>query len=389
VLRVVFRLVFPAEIYVCFTGLCCFGFGWVVLWSYSYGLNTIPESRRYAVEFEMFLLLLVIEYLRLVLRERRPVNLFCAVVPVLVLIPAGWPQVRKYLGQGFQGRRPFPTRESIEHKLAAKLWDLKPSGRVYASGGGLRFRLNSWFPLAQIGGGFESGLRNRMPLRLEYQIRTGMNSQPGGESDDAILGLKAMGVQYVVVHGPNSRQYDKGFRNPRKFEGLLEVVHREEDEVIYRVPFDSYAHLVASHELVEWPAWSKLPVIEPYVKAKEDPLRPKLKTTWRGPNELLIEGAVNAGTAVAVQVSHDPGWEARQDGLPIPVLRDRLGFLLLHANPARATRIELEYRGTREQKVMAGVSGVVWIAALGLLFRSRRGGDPGDVQQLERSLCEA
>jgi hypothetical protein len=38
-------------------------------------------------------------------------------------------------------------------------------GRVMASGG-MRFRLDSWFDIPQVGGGFETGLQDRIPVDL-------------------------------------------------------------------------------------------------------------------------------------------------------------------------------------------------------------------------------
>ncbi len=107
---------------------------------------------------------------------------------------AGWAQVGRYTTQGFARRNPVSVEQSIEHRLAAKLASLKPRGRVYASGG-LRFRLNAWFEIPQVGGDFKSGLRNRTPVALAYQVRTGLNSAPGQETADAILALRTMGVE--------------------------------------------------------------------------------------------------------------------------------------------------------------------------------------------------
>jgi hypothetical protein len=41
--------------YFCFVTLCCFVFGWLATAWYVYSADTIPESRRYALEFELFL----------------------------------------------------------------------------------------------------------------------------------------------------------------------------------------------------------------------------------------------------------------------------------------------------------------------------------------------
>ena len=63
-----------------------------------------------------------------------------------------------------------------------------------------------------------------------------------------------------------------------------------------------------------------------------------------------------------------------QDGREIAIDRDLLGFMELRAVPAAGTHIELQYRGTGEQKIMAALSAAAWIAAIaawGVLWRKR------------------
>ena len=61
-----------ASFYFCFVTLCAFTFGWFATAYYVYGVDTIPESRRYALEFELFLILAVAEALRLALAQQGP-----------------------------------------------------------------------------------------------------------------------------------------------------------------------------------------------------------------------------------------------------------------------------------------------------------------------------
>jgi hypothetical protein len=51
--------------------------------------------------------------------------------------------------------------------------------------------------------------------------------------------------------------------------------------------------------------------------------------------------------------------------------RDQLGFVVLHPSPAGDTRIELRYRGTLEQRIMAAVSASAWLVCLFAFFRKR------------------
>ena len=68
-LRFVLARLLPDHHYLRFVTLTSFVFLWIVLWFYWEGLNTVPESRRYALEMEMFLWLAIFEWLRLVMRS--------------------------------------------------------------------------------------------------------------------------------------------------------------------------------------------------------------------------------------------------------------------------------------------------------------------------------
>lgn len=372
---VVLRLVFvrwPGETYACFLTLTLFAFSLIVLVYYWYGKDTIPESRRYALEFELFLFLGLSELLRRRQRSRHAALRWGVYVVVALLFWAGRGQARLYATEFHRKVAPAPKEQTIEYRLARWLADQKPAGRVFASGG-LRFRLNSWFEIPQIGGTFESGLRNRIPVHFRYQSRTSIGSPPGRDGHDATLQLKAMGVEYVVVHGPASQEYYRDFKNPRKFDGLLEAVHRDGDNVVYRLPFTSLAHLVRPEELPEEPpVGGYLEYLNPYVAAIDDPSRPKLQTRWGETSELQIEGPFPEGMRVSVQVTHDPGWVAHQDGRRLSIEPDRLGFMVLDPDPAPAGRIEMKYSGTTEQRLMGALSALAWIGGVGALWIRRR-----------------
>src|SRR5262249_10801529 len=159
---------------------------------------------------------------------------------------------------------------------------------------------------------------------------------------------------------PNSREHYRDFKPPHKFEGLLQRVWSEEDDSIYHVPFSSLAHLVTEPELSLGQPYGVLSPLDPYPAAIVDPKRPRLTTAWKGASDLGIEGRIDESRLISVQVNHDPGWRAEQDGHPIPIKRDRLGYLLLRPNASPMAHIHLLYRGTNEQHIMAAVSAIVW-----------------------------
>ena len=126
--------------------------------------------------------------------------------------------------------------------------------------------------------------------------------------------------------GAKSREHYRDFTEPKKFEGALELVHREADDSIYRVPYRSLAHLVRWEEHLEWPRESKLPRLAPYVAAIDDPSRSQLSTVWLSANQLRITGQVDPETMMGVPVTYDAGWRATQGGRELEIVQDNLGF---------------------------------------------------------------
>jgi hypothetical protein len=347
--------------YFCLATMGAFVFGWISTAFYVYGVDTIPESRRYAIEFELFLALALVEAFRLAMRSTNGTIRMCAIGTGAVMFLVGAPQLWAYATEGWQRWRPSPPESTVEFQLAQWLAQHSPEGRVFASGG-LRFRLNSWFDVQQVGGGFETGLQNRVPVDLAYRIRSG--------SEGTLLDLKALGAQYVVIHGPKSREYYRDFMRPERVAGHLPVAFHMEDDTVYALAARPLAHLLRSGELPGEDAREHAEALVPYVAAIDDPSRPALVTRWTDTSSLTVAGPVPPDTVIEVQVNADPGWRATEAGREIAMTQDQLGFIVLHPAPAAAAHIELRYRGTAEQRIMAAVCILAWAAPLLALFRS-------------------
>jgi hypothetical protein len=373
VVRVLFRM-FRGSFYLCLTTLGVFVFGWIATVFYIYGIDTIPESRRYAIEFEFFLALALAEAIRLAVNHANQTVRLCAYCTGGLLLVAGLPQLFNEASQGWQAWRPVVPDTTIEYQLARRLAELRADGmnqgRVFASGG-LRFRLNSWFDIQQVGGGFETGLQNRMPVDLAYRIRAASDLWKGHETEDTLLELKALGTQYVVVHGPTSREYYRDFVRPERMTTTLPAVFHDEDDTIYMLPPRPLAHLMRPDEIPNIDPREHPEALTRYVAAIEDPSRPTLRSQWVDPSAYTMEGPVPDRHLVAVQVNADRGWRATQDGREIAITQDALGFVVLHPTPAAASRIELHYWGTLEQRIMASLCALSWIAALFAFYRTR------------------
>lgn len=356
-------------LYLAFLLIALFGFGWVALGFYWLNENLLPESRRYALEFELFLLLAGVEALRLAVSNPCAFIRYPAMAAALLLYSTGVRQAWNYVTADPERWRPRPVSTTAEYEVAQWLAAQKPAGRIFASGG-LRFRLNAWYELPQVGGAFETGLRNGIPLELAYQIRTGIQSKPGEEGPDAIRELQTLSVEYVVVHGRGSEEYYQDFSNPNKFEGLLDAPYRRSGDVVYRVPFRSYAALVYPSELPSVPpTQGHLAVLKPYAQALTDQARPQLAVIWENPNRLRIEGDFITGMLVALSVNYDEGWHAYQGQRILPVTETKLGFMAIQPHPQEKAPIWLEFRSSSEQRLMALLSAIAWLGCGVLLFR--------------------
>jgi hypothetical protein len=364
--RLAFRLL-RGSFYFCMVSLGTFAFGWIATVYYLLGTDTVPESHRYAIEFEFFLVLALVEALRLTLRSSNSTIRLCAMGTAGVMLLVGAPQAWSYATQGWDAWAPSPAENTVEYQIAQWIAQHPPNGRVLATGG-MRFRLDTWFDIPQVGGGFETGLGNRVPVDVAYHVRVGGGPWTGHETEETLLELKALGAEYVVIHGVKSREFYRDFLRTERITGTLAPVFHIEDDTVYKLPFRSLAHVMRKEELPDADVTYYPQALSRYVAAMEDPARPALTAQWKDFNTLEVAGTVPLANVVAVQVTDDPGWKATQDGREIGIEKDRLGFMVLNPAAASATRIELRYRGTAEQKAMAGLCILAWIGAIGGLF---------------------
>jgi hypothetical protein len=355
---------FPGYHYLTLLTLCCGGFFFIAAGHYWYGVDTIPESRRYAVEFELFLFLLLAELFRHMWTFRTPPKVFASgifvgVLASFCLVPSVR-QVTEYVTRGWIMSRPKPRQQTIEYTMAEYVNAQHPKGRIFASGG-TRFRLNSWFLIPQVGGTFESGLHNRSALDLIYQIQTGAFREPAQWGPDALGLMRVAGVEYAIAHGRNSEEHWKNLKDERLFGGFPKPILERGDDRVYKIPYTGLANLVREEELLKHlPNGTNAGTTKEYVSAMDDQTRPRLTTVWRSNNEIEIMGEVPAGMWITLRVSHHQRWTATQDGEPVEIGADKIGFILLKPRPASQTKLVLRYHGSTQQYLFTGVSAVAW-----------------------------
>jgi hypothetical protein len=348
----VLRLLFLGrrQLYLCWSTMTLWAFGFLSVVFYSWKHDILPESRRYTLEFELFVFIAIGAWLWHGLRSPNSVHRFCAWMPLALMFLQGATQLKATFAQRPADWKLTSQQDSIEYKISQWLAQQQPQGRIFATGG-LRFRLNSYTDLAQAGGTFESGLTNRTPLSYIYQVRTGEGSTPGEEAADALRQLQTLGVEYVVVHGVASAEYYRDFKNPAKFEGHLERVATFGPDVIYKVPFRSLATNVGPDQIPQYSDWR---LLTKYGEALADTNRPAPVVEWQGPTRLKVSG-VQAKAILAVNAH--PGWGAPSNAL---------GWMTLDSDKT------LEFRPSTEQMAFGCLSLAAWTMSLVWIRRRRK-----------------
>jgi hypothetical protein len=267
----------------------------------------------------------------------------------------------------------FPKRmapeDTVYYRIPAWIAANHPHSRSYVTGA-VRFWFNTWHDLAQLGGSSEQGLENPMVMPSQWEILLG--EDPRG----AIAWLKAMGVDLVAVHGPNSEEVYKDFQYPRKFDNVLPVVFDDgKDNRIFEIPrrWRSLGRVVDAAALSAAPKIANqtdFPAIEAYVNLLEKGPDVATATQWHGTEELEIRLArpTAPGEALVAQVTFDKYWKAESNLGDLPIERiDALWFQRI-ATPPGVHWVRLKFTKPLEKTLgeiiffltLAGIGYTLW-----------------------------
>jgi len=354
-----FTLLFAA----CFSG--------VPILFYAAGVSFLPQPNRYQLEMDLAVCLLAAVVADAILRRlpRRPV----IAVAVLFVIAFAWIAARNYQ---FARRliHPVDVTETLAFREARWIGHHLPGQRVFIAG-----ENEYWFNLfadnPQLGAGHDPSAPNWMQRVAVYTIYSGQNA---GDRDGpiSVLWLKAFGCGAVAVPGPGSADAYKAVVHPRKFDGLIPLVWRDDDESIYQVPLrsTSLAHVIPDSAIVRRPPVHGLDIasVQPYVAALDDPALPTASLAWQTPERGRISTNVALGEVVALQVNYDPGWEAREDGRLLPIRRDGLGLMIIDLAHPGPCNIDIAFTGGTERNICSAVSAAAALALLCALLWPRR-----------------
>jgi hypothetical protein len=136
-----------------------------------------------------------------------------------------------FFGKYVVGTLQKDITKTVEYKISKQLELIaKPNDRILLSGSTV-FWLNAFVDIPQVRGGVDQASKDGSWRKEVWEIREGENGQKSLEA------LRRLGVNYLVVHTSDSRDYYHDFKYPYKFENLkgLEKVFEEDGDIIYRV----------------------------------------------------------------------------------------------------------------------------------------------------------
>jgi hypothetical protein len=323
------------------------------LMGYWFHIDLLPQPHRYHIEMDLGLCFAVVLAVMKWIPARVRVQVICAVVLI-----CSW---RAYRLQRFAHGliQPVEIASTIEYRSAQWFREHMPGERVLTAGT-VEFWLNAFGEMPQFGGGFLQGVINP-EFRVGSYFITALPDGPG-----AILWMKAYGVHAVEVNGPHSHEVYKDFVAPKKFDGILEELWRSDDDVIYRVPGDSLAHVMPRDALVKKPPINGLDTVE--LQRFVDALGRSARFEWHGTHVATIDAALSAGDVVSVQENYHPGWHADKGR----IFRDGLGLMAIEPQCSGDCRITLTYDGGAEMLIATWTSRIALVGGLVWIWISRR-----------------
>jgi hypothetical protein len=377
--------------------------GWVVLWYYlarwtkdwrlqfftllAYVMSCVPllfiwlsrtllpQAFRYKIEMEVALAL-PIAFGTAAALEKLPRSIRIAVVFLLVTVAAQ--QVVSHRQFAKNVLAPQDVTKTIEYRTAQWASRNLPGVRIMLPGSVAQWA-NASSDVMQFAGSSWSVASNQTQQR---GLRAIWN---GGETEErdrrvSLAWLKAYGVGAVAISGPQSQEFWKVYAHPKKFEGALPAIWKEDDMTIYRLPqrSPSLAHVVPESALVRRAPRQEGDIdgLERYDRALEDAALPEASFQWEGRNRIHIRTAAAPGQAISVQVSYHPGWHATINGSRAEVHRDGLGLAWLKPTSSGPCNVDLVYDGGWELRLCRWAS-LASMMVLGLALvvrRSSRGG---------------
>jgi hypothetical protein len=359
------HLVFFALLSVFFVG--------IPLLALNFGINVVRQPLRYQLELELALCPLLLFAGELVLK-RMPGWIVKVALGCLLVLCAR--QTLHYTRYAKRLIAPIDITATTEYQLPIWVGQHLGNQRVMVTST-QSFLFNVFTDTPQMHGGFDTTDPNWMHQIAVFTVLSGMNAG-SRDAEISILWLKAFGAQAVAVPYPDVY---KAFTHPRKFDGVLPVLWRDDaGTVLYAVPSrsSSLAHVIPVGSLVRRTPVHGLDVDElaHYVAALDNAALPLAAFTWKNSRSFGIQTTARPDQAVSVQITWHPGWHARANGRDVPVERDAIGLMAIQPHCDGICAIEMYYDGGAELKIALLLSLATLLACLVLFGRRFISGSP-------------
>lgn len=328
-------------------------------------LQLLPQAHRFQLEVEMALAGVVSRALctgfnRLTVRSMR--WLLLTGFSALCLF-----QLRNDIQYARTQISSLSIEKRVEYRMANAFKQLEGHKRVFAPGN-VSLWMNLFTNVPQVAGCCDQGIPTMEHRIAPFVIYSGLNAGPN-DTAVSILWLQAYGANAVGVTGRRSTEPIKPFANPEKFDGVLPELWRDADgDVIYEVPqfSASLAHVINRSDIIYRAPINGLDTnpLKPYVKAIESRNYPRSPFTWINAHEARVEATFNAGQVLSVQITYDPRWRARINGLVRAVRADPLGMIVIEPECTGKCVIDLSFEPKRDWLRITQISAIL----VGVIF---------------------
>jgi hypothetical protein len=312
-----------------------------------FGWRLLPQSDRFQVEFEMAFAA-TLAYLLIWCIRKVPTKIQQVAAALLVLLGA-----RQLVHNARYAQRltqPIEITSTIEYQMAKWFEANLGNQRVFAPGN-VSLWMNMFTDVPQVAGCCDQGIPNQEYRIAAYTIYTGQNAG-ARDAEISLLWLRAYGANAIGTTGPNSTEFFKPYWNWKKFDGVLPELWRQGENVIYRVPRKSIdpVRVIPKSAVAPRAPENGLDVdpIQPFVNSLEDPAMPATTFRWVSRHEAVIDAETNPGQVIFLQISHDAGWKAIEDGIVLPMNADPLGMSYVEPVKRGSVQLRLVYDGGSE-----------------------------------------
>ncbi|HKW78574.1 MAG TPA: hypothetical protein VJQ09_05690, partial [Candidatus Limnocylindria bacterium] len=335
-----------------------------------------PQPIRYALELDAAFAILVAAGAAWLARRtrlspgRQPLAFGAVIALVLLASGPSWIAARESIAPD-----PGSDRWS-EREVALWLRDHLGSGeRAYLSGSH-SFWVDVFADVPQIRGGVDFAATDPWWAHATYQINT------GSDADVSILWLRAFGVRFAVVTGPESKDIYRDFAKPAMFDGKLALAMTLQGTRLYRVEDVHASAVLANADESPAPPRDALDrgALNAYLGwLARTPAGTSANVTQRALE--LWQGEVSAPAVtvdVAIPIAYDEGWHAyledldhpHYESLPAPTHPDAVGLLAVRV-PAGHFQLHVEHRLHRDHLLSLAIVFAA-LGALGLWWSVRR-----------------